>query len=131
MRGTVARIAQVAVSAMMSAYGTKASELKAVIGPGIGPDSFEVGDEVWQAFADAHFPMSQMSRRYPPMQGSGPEKWHIDLWICNRLQLTESGVLPENIQLAGIDTWQRADEFFSARRLGIHSGRIYTGIVLR
>jgi len=28
-------------------------------------------------------------------------------------------------------TYQQCDDFFSARRLGIQSGRIYTGIVLR
>ena len=29
------------------------------------------------------------------------------------------------------DTYTHADEFFSARRLGADSGRIYTGIILR
>ena len=130
-RGTAARIAQVAVAAMQDVFSSRPEELHAVIGPGIGPDSFEVGDEVWQAFADAGFPMSQISRRYPPMRGDGPDKWHIDLWTCNSQQLTDAGLSTSSIHLAAIDTWQRSEMFFSARRLGIHSGRIYTGIVLR
>lgn len=130
-RGTVARIAQVAVEAMSRSYASRPSALHAIIGPGIGLDSFEVGDEVWQAFADADFPMSKLSRRYRAMQGGAGERWHIDLPACNRLQLLEAGVPPQHVQLSAIDTWQQSATFFSARRLGIHSGRIYSGIVLR
>jgi copper oxidase (laccase) domain-containing protein len=37
--------------------------------------------------------------------------------------------VPEaQIEVAGICTYQRDGEFFSARRLGIQSGRILTGI---
>ena len=130
-RGTVARIGQVGVKAMASVYGSEPAQLKAVIGPGIGPDSFEVGDEVWQAFRDARFSMKAISRRYPPMAGEGADKWHIDLWECNRLQLIDAGIPAASIHLAAIDTWQQSSDFFSARRLGIHSGRIFTGIVLQ
>ena len=48
---------------------------------------------------------------------------------CNRRQLTEVGVNPQNIQIAGICTYSHADEYFSARRLTVNSGRILTGIL--
>ena len=140
-RGTVARITEKAVAAMSQTYGSRASDLRAQIGPGISLDSFEVGQEVYQAFADAGFNMSAISRRYPAMHAepataaAAPDtqatRWHIDLHACNRQQLMASGVRPEAITLSGICTYQQHHRFFSARRLGVSSGRIFTGIMLR
>lgn len=132
-RGTVMRIAEVALAAMSETYGTSPAEVSAVIAPGISQEAFEVGDEVYEAFHDAAFPMKRIARRYPVLSSSvseGKSKWHIDLWEANRYSLLRSGVLPEHIQLAGICTYAHADRFFSARRLGVRSGRILNGIFL-
>lgn len=122
-RGTVQRIAGKAVGAMTAAYGTDARRLKAVIGPGISMDNFEVGDEVYRAFCDAGFDMQTISRRYG--------KWHIDLWACNRLQLEHAGMDRSNITVSGVCTFSHTDEYFSARRLGTASGRMFTGIMIK
>lgn len=122
-RGTVLRIVQKAVEAMCHAYGTAPADLQAVIGPGISLDSFEVGDEVYDQFLSAGFDMQPISRR--------EAKWHIDLPVCNRLQLMEAGVPADHIQMTNICTYQQYDRYFSARRLGIQSGRIYTGILIK
>ena len=53
------------------------------------------------------------------------------LWQCNKLQLEKCGLMPENIIVSGICTFTQYEDYFSARRLGIESGRIYTGVVLR
>lgn len=129
-RGTVQRIAREATLAMITEYGSNPSQLQVVIGPGISMEAFEVGDEVYDAFANARFPMEDVARRMAAMDGSPVEKWHIDLWACNRLQLQAVGVLPEHIHVSGICTWQHCDDYFSARRLGIHSGRILTAALL-
>lgn len=122
-RGTVLRIVQKAVEAMHDTYGTAPADLQAVIGPGISLDSFEVGDEVYDQFLSAGFDMQPISRR--------EAKWHIDLPMCNRLQLMEAGVPADHIQMTNICTYQQYDRYFSARRLGIQSGRIYTGILIK
>ena len=127
-RGTVQRLSQKVISFMHERYGTCAADVKAVIGPGIGPDSFQVGHEVADAFADAGFPMAEiLSDRGPkapmasdPMAGG----LHIDLWLANRWLLEEAGVLSANIQVAGICTYKRYDRFYSARREGAKCGRI-------
>ena len=119
----MANIAGVAVTSMQRAYHTRPEMLKAVIGPGISLENFEVGDEVYDQFAAAGYPMAQIARRY--------EKWHIDLWQCCRLQLEAVGLKPENIEVAGICTYDRCDDYFSARRLGVESGRILTAIMIR
>ena len=121
-RGTVADIAGVAVTSMQMAYHSRPEVLKAVIGPGISLANFEVGDEVYEQFAAAGYPMAQIARKY--------EKWHIDLWTCCRLQLKEVGLKGENIQTSGICTYDHCDDYFSARRLGVDSGRILTAVVI-
>ena len=133
-RGTVKRIVKKTVESMHDSFGTRPEELQAVIGPGISIESFEVGDEVYQQFQDAGFPMDMIARRYPaklPLFGGteGGFKWHLDLPLCNRLQLEAVGV--RQIEMSGICTYQQSDGYFSARKLGVNSGRILTGIVLR
>ena len=120
-RGTVGRIVEKTLDVMKSQYGTEGEDVMACIGPSISLESFEVGDEVYAAFEEAGFDMSRIARKY--------EKWHLDLWEANRLQLLAHGVLPEHIEVAGICTYQNHEDFFSARRLGIKSGRILSGIM--
>ncbi|MDE6179924.1 MAG: peptidoglycan editing factor PgeF [Phocaeicola sp.] len=122
-RGTVARITEKTLWAMSRRYGSQGKDLVACIGPGISEDAFEVGDEVYQAFYDAGFDMRFIARK--------KAKWHIDLWEANRLQLLACGVKPENVEVSGICTYYNNDVFFSARRQGIRSGRILSGIMLR
>ena len=107
---------------MTAAYGTRPQQLTAQIGPGIHLDSFEVGDEVYHAFAQEGFDMSAISRR--------EAKWHTDLPECNCLQLLAAGVEPQNVKASNVCTFRQANDYFSARRLGINSGRIFTGILL-
>jgi YfiH family protein len=129
-RGTVARIVSKALLTMIRKYGTDASCVRAVIGPSISVDAFEVGDEVFQAFADAKFPMETIALRYPASSGAG-EKWHLDLWEANRHLLLEAGVPNEHIKVSGICTYRQCEQFFSARRLGIKSGRILNGVMIK
>ena len=133
-RGTVKRIAQKTVETMIQTYGTRPADVRAVIGPGISLEAFEVGDEVYEEFREAGFPMESIARRFEVMSASLKEKgvgeaWHIDLPLCNRQQLEETGV--RQVEMSGICTYQQAGDFFSARRLSINSGRIFTGIFLR
>ena len=91
--------------------------------PSISLEAFEVGDEVYTCFEQQGFDMQRIALRQ--------EKWHIDLWEANRMQLLDFGVLPSNIELSGICTWKENADFFSARRQGIASGRILSGIMLK
>lgn len=120
-RGTVRRIAEKAVTQMASVYGSRPADLLAQIGPGIHLESFEVGDEVYEAFANEGFACDAVK------MGT---KWHIDLPACNRQQLLASGIPCSQINVSPIDTFQQYDLYFSARRLGINSGRIFTGILM-
>ena len=129
-RGTVKRIVEKAVVKMMDVYGSRPEDIKAQIGPGIHLESFEVGDEVYEAFAKEGFTMDIISKRFPANDGSAQEKWHIDLPACNRQQLLASGIPSSQIAVSEVCTFQQYETYFSARRLGINSGRIFTGILM-
>lgn len=120
-RGTVADIVTATIKRMVEQYGTHANDIHAAIAPGISLEAFEVGDEVYDAFAKV-FDMNSISRRYH-------DKWHIDLWEANRLLLLKNGVKEEKIKTSNICTYKNCDRFFSARRLGVASGRIFNGII--
>lgn len=127
-KGTVLKIAQKTIGLMKSDFGCLPEELRAVIGPAIGPDSFQVGQEVVEKFEEAGFPMSQVwSDRGPgdgsPMSGGH----HIDLFKANKWILEESGV--RDIQVFDIDTFTDTS-FFSARREGTACGRNINAIKL-
>lgn len=129
-RGTVQRIANATIKQMEDTYGTRPEDVSAVIGPGISLKNFEVGDEVYDKFKDEGFDMSLIARQYPSNSGPRKKKWHIDLPLCNELQLREAGIPQANIFQSGICTYDQVDDYFSARRLGQASGRIYTGIII-
>ena len=131
-RGTVQRLSQKVIARMQSRYGTNPADLMAVIGPGIGPESFQVGQEVADAFASAGFPMDQILKdcgpKAPTVDNPMAGGLHIDLWRANQWLLEESGV--KSIETAGICTYLRNDRFFSARREGTKCGRIINCIKL-
>ena len=137
-RGTAERIVIRAIEQMHTTYGTEASDLHCVIGPGISMQSFEVGDEVYDSFAEKGFPMADIAIQMPDTnssksdcaEGKKPLKWHINLKECNKMLLLSLGVREENIIVSDIDTMTDLD-FFSARREGAETGRMLTGIILR
>lgn len=129
-KGTVAHITQKTVDMMSLKYGCQAADVRAVLGPSIGPESFQVGEEVAEHFKSARFPMDdiwffQGKGDGGPMSGGH----HIDLWKANRWLLEQAGVQPENIQVCGIDSYTD-DSFFSARREGYQCGRTINSIML-
>ena len=130
-KGTVLHISEGALEAMGQEFGSRPENLRAVIGPSIGPDSFQVGEEVAEKFKEAGFPMDEIwSFRGPgdgsPMSGGH----HIDLWKANRWLLEQLGIPPESIEVLGIDTYT-TESLFSARREGVACGRIINSIMLK
>ena len=122
-KGTVLKISRSTIQLMEERFGSLPADLRAVIGPAIGPDSFQVGEEVVEKFCDAGFPMStiwsfQGTGDGSPMSGGD----HIDLFQANRWILEACGIRPENIRVHALDTYQDPS-FFSARREGVQCGR--------
>jgi YfiH family protein len=106
-RGTAARIAAGAANAMRQRFGTRAADLHAAIGPGIGKCCYEVGPEVAAQFG-------------------GQGRAHVDLAGENRRQLEEIGVTPARIYASNLCTMCRGEEFHSFRRDKDASGRLHS-----
>jgi len=130
-KGTVQKIAMKTIGILETKYKSRPEDLIAVIGPSIGPDSFQVGEEVAGMFKQAGFPMSLVWSFQGPGDGSPMSGGHhIDLWLVNKWILQESGVREKNIRITGIDTFLDPS-FFSARREGIECGRNINAIMLK
>ena len=129
-KGTVLHIVQKAIDVMTSQFDCQTKDMHVAIGPSIGPDSFQVGEEVVKQFEVSGFPMDEIwsfrgAGDGTPMSG----KHHIDLWAANRWLLVQAGVKQENILLSGIDTYTD-ESLYSARREGVKCGRIINAIKL-
>lgn len=125
-KGTVKRISANAIHTMVTRLGANTCNIFAVIGVSICQDCFEVGDEVLDQFADAKF-----DTRHIAYRNISTGKAHISLQEANKGILKECGIPPQNISLCGICTRCNPSTYFSARRLGINSGRVFTGIIRR
>ena len=121
-RGTVGRIAATVVQEMCR-QGAGADRIQAALGPSICQECFEVGDEVVEAFKKAYFDLNDIVIR-----NFATGKAHIDLRAANRAVLVAAGVPAGNIVGSQHCSRCEHDRFFSARRLGINSGRTFTGI---
>lgn len=124
-RGTLESITFWTLTALKENYDLYPEDFIACIGPSISLESYEVGEEVYEAFRKKNFNLDSIFVWNKPTR-----KHHLDLWRANELQLLEAGVPIAQIEVAGICTYIRHEEFFSARRLGIQSGRILSGIML-
>jgi copper oxidase (laccase) domain-containing protein len=96
---------------MQAAYASDPAQMIACIGPSIGPESYQVGEEVW-AMAQAKLNDADRYFTFPDGAEARP---HFDLWQANAGQLIEAGVPPHQIEQSGIDTAQHTDDFFSHR----------------
>jgi len=88
--------------------GVPASDLLAYIGPGIGPDAFEVGDDVYQAFVGRD---SKAARAFKP---HAPGKWLADLVALARTALARCGVT--RVYGGSFYTYSDPARFYSHRR---------------
>ena len=131
-RGTVAKIGQITVEEMGSAFGSRPEDIVAVIGPSICKDCFEIGADVAEEFIKA-FPKHKEENilSYPehPLQEGihlreDSEKYHCDLWAANHSVLLQAGLKPEHIQISGVCTCCNSDLLFSHRRTGGKRGTL-------
>jgi YfiH family protein len=117
-RGTVASIVRRTLERMEAEYGTKASDVRAAIGPAAGVCCYEVGTEVIEAFR-ANFLYAD-SLFEPTREGHA----RIDLQRANSNQLKDAGVEAARIHIAPFCTMCRTDIFFSYRREKQTLGRV-------
>ena len=147
-RGTAQRIVEKGIGEMRRQLGCDPQNLVAVIGPGIGPCCFEIGEEVENEF-DSQFAYSKelfedvfdswsLKTKYPmlflnqraPGHGEPAMSRHLDLVKANWCQLLDAGLPSENIQSMNQCTACHTDLFFSYRKEHV-TGRMLAVVGIR
>jgi YfiH family protein len=110
-RGLAGGVLEATVAAMQVPPG----DVLAWLGAAIGPQAFEVGDDVRQAFVAQH------PEAAAAFVAHAPGKWLADIYALARIRLHHVGV--QAIYGGGRCTFSEADRFFSYRRDGV-TGRM-------
>ena len=124
-KGTVQKISIRTIGIMQKEFGTMPENIIAGIGPSIGPEVYEVGPEVIEMF---HKSFGE-NHIVTPIENS--HKGLLNLWKINKQILMESGIPENQIGIAEICTYSNPKLFYSARRDGVKTGRLATGIMLK
>jgi len=103
-----------------SALELFSGEVMAWLGPAIGPQAFEVGEDVLQAFVDFD---SQAHQAFTPRDVEG--KWLADMSKLATQRLNKLGIT--QVFDSGLCTFQDKEDFYSYRRDGV-TGRQATFI---
>ena len=115
-RGTAAGIAHRAVRFLVEECGSRGAALVAGVGPAIGPCCCRVNRDMVEALLRG-FDYTE------PVAEKREGGWCYDLARANVQQLTAGGMVPENIECAGICNSCQSDEFYSDLKLGRPTGR--------
>ncbi len=112
-RGLCTGVLESTVGAMRTPPG----QLVAWLGPAAGPQAYEIGTEVFEAFTarDGRARMAFVPTR--------PGHWRVDLYMLARQRLLDAGMT--DVHGGGLCTISDPSRFFSHRRDG-RSGRIAT-----
>ena len=109
-RDTAAGIAAKTVQAMCKAYGCKAENIRAAIGPNIGPCCFETHADVPEAMVES---LGEAAKEHIRQVG---DKYYVNLKEMNAIWLRRLGV--ENIEISDACTACDPEHFWSYRRVG-------------
>jgi purine-nucleoside/S-methyl-5'-thioadenosine phosphorylase / adenosine deaminase len=110
-RGVLADIAGAGLRAMIQ-LGARASDIRAAMGPSIGPCCFEVDAELGERFG------REIAGARNHIRAGRPAKAFVDLRAVVRDQLERAGLAAANIASVGPCTRCASDRFFSRRAAG-------------
>ena len=113
--GTVKGTVRVAVETMKARYGSNPADIRAGIGPSIGPDHYEIGADVVAQVRQA------FGTRATRLLKENGKAIHFDLWAANRLILELAGV--KQIELASLCTACHTEDWYSHRAERGRTGR--------
>lgn len=103
------------VERTLDALQLPSEHLLAWLGPAIGPNAYEVGEEVRDAF------VRENPEAVTAFRPSRPQHWWMDIYQLARQRLLNRGV--SAISGGNHCTWQEAENFYSYRRDGV-TGRM-------
>ncbi|MEO5963621.1 MAG: peptidoglycan editing factor PgeF, partial [Thermomonas sp.] len=106
------------LEATVAAMHTPAANVIAWLGPCAGPQAYEIGQEVFDAFVSR-------DTKAAAFVATRPGHWRVDLYALARQRLVKGGISEGNIHGGGLCTISEPSRFFSHRR-DQRSGRMAT-----
>jgi hypothetical protein len=125
-RGTVGRMGCATIQTMEREFGTRPEDVRAMIGPSICMDCYEVSADVAEAFY-REFPEHEAEI----LLDKGNGKYQLDLWKANEIVLREAGILPEHLSVSGLCTCCHPDQLFSHRASHGKRGNLAAFLMLK
>ncbi len=122
-RGTAAGIAAKAAEKMVRELGCRPENIRAAVGPCIGPCCFETDADVPQAM------LAALGTEAEPCICAAGEKYYVNLKELNAIWLRRAGV--RQIDISAECTCCRPERFWSHRRVGGHRGSLAAIISLK
>jgi YfiH family protein len=120
--GTLSGVVSEVVRVMEAQFGTAPDKLQVGIGPSIGPDHYQIGEDVIMktklAFPD----------EYHQILNQEPNRVTLDLWKANQIQLMKMGVM--QIEIAELCTGCDLGLWYSHRAEKGKTGRFAAAIGL-
>lgn len=114
-KGTVTFVVEAAVRRMATCFGSQPEDIIAGIGPSIGPDHYEVGEDVISSVETA------FGKYSGELLSRTNHHCHFDLWKANQRVLELSGVT--KVETAGICTACHGNDWYSHRAEKGKTGR--------
>lgn len=127
-RGVALGIVPSTLAVMAREHGARPERCKAAIGPRVGADHYQVGDDVRTSFLAAGLPEA-IFRTAEPGE-AGDRAWWCDLGAAVRHQLVACGLPEGSVDTLDACTVRDAERFWSYRRQGERAGRMTSGIRL-
>ncbi len=103
-RGLAAGVLEASIAAMK----TVPANVMAWLGPAAGPDAYEIGEEVFDAF------VSQDQRNRTAFAATRPGHWRVDLYALARMRLADTGIT--RVHGGNLCTISDPQRFYSHRR---------------
>ena len=129
-KGTLGKIPQVAIAQMTVKFGCDPADMYAAIGPGVCVDCYEMGDEVYDVFAEkwGREDADMLLHRYPAKDADGNVipggKYHLDLRKANLMTLLRAGVPADHIAVSNVCTMCNKDTFYSYRGKALENEQV-------
>ncbi len=116
-RGAANGLINKVIQTIHTHFDCPATELQAAIGPGIGAHKYEIDRPVRDAFRQGTGFWNEISKE------TKLAHWQLDIPLSCQLQLEQSGLKPQNIEIAEECTCCHPELFFSHRRDNGVTGR--------
>lgn len=139
-KGTVGKIGELTVNAMVDNFGCKKENILVAIGPSICKDCYEVSADVIEEVEKVIFGMKAFAHgkliceeeiAREVIKEKKNNKFQLDLWKLNWFILISAGILQEHIQVTDLCTCHNPDYLFSHRASEGRRGNLGAFLMLK